>query len=99
MNLYKFFWDCGRMGEVEGIFVAEQKDIDRAIGKQVYFGEILGKHSEIYGELELSDIVMFAVPEDVVEILFNAVGSTDISGYNPLNYLPEEDEEIEAYDD
>lgn len=95
MNLYKFYWDCGRMGDVDGLFAATQAEIDAAIGKKVYFGEILGKHSEIYGKLDAVDIVKLNVPADVVDILVKELG-TNISGYNPLDYLPEEDEE---YDD
>lgn len=95
MNLYKFYWDCGRIGDVDGLFAATQAEIDAAIGKKVYFGEILGKHSEIYGKLDAVDIVKLNVPADVVDILVKELG-TNISGYNPLDYLPEEDEE---YDD
>jgi hypothetical protein len=25
-GIYKFYWDCGRMGEIEGIFIADSKD-------------------------------------------------------------------------
>lgn len=25
-NLYQFYWDCGRMGSVEGLFVAEDEN-------------------------------------------------------------------------
>ena len=93
MNLYKFYWYVGRMGEVEGLFAASQEEIDAAMDKQIYFGEILGKHSEVYGTLEEKDIEKLDISEDVVKILVDAIGSTNISGYNPLDYLPEEDEE------
>jgi len=56
LKLYKFMWDCGRMGDVEGIFAATDEVIQNAIGKRVYFGEILGKHSEIYGDLGDGDL-------------------------------------------
>ena len=92
MNLYKFYWDVGRMGEVDGLFAATQTDIDAAIGKKVYFGEILGKHSEIYGTLAADDLTLLNVPEDVVAILVKELG-VNISGYNPLDYLPEEYED------
>ncbi|WP_394910517.1 DUF4406 domain-containing protein [uncultured Robinsoniella sp.] len=54
--LWKFYWDCGRQGSVEGIFKATKEEVDAAIGKEVYFGEILGKHSEIYGIIEDGEI-------------------------------------------
>ena len=39
--------DFGRMGELQGLFVAEELDVQDLIGKEVYFDEVLGKHSEI----------------------------------------------------
>jgi hypothetical protein len=98
MNLYKFYWYCGRAGDLEGLFAATQEDVDAAIGKYVYFGEVLGKHSEIYGNLGKEDLTKLNISEDVVSILVKEIGSTDISGYNPLNYLPEEHEEDENDD-
>jgi hypothetical protein len=36
------------MGALSGIFVAEEEAVEALIasGKEVYFGEVLGKHSE-----------------------------------------------------
>ncbi|MEK4006520.1 hypothetical protein [Paenibacillus sp. FSL H3-0333] len=84
--LYEFHWDCGRQGDVEGLFVATQEQIDNAIGKEVYFGEILGKHSEIFGELEKCDIKKLEISSEVVSEVSNHLGLT-WSGYNPLHYL------------
>lgn len=78
--LWRFYWDCGRQGEVEGIFKATKEEVDAAIGKEVYFGEILGKHSEVYGEIEDGEIVLESDDPIVVK---NAIES----GYNPLDYL------------
>lgn len=38
-KLYKFRFDCGRMGELSGLFVADEEDINNVIGETVYFGE------------------------------------------------------------
>lgn len=84
--LWSFYWDCGRQGEVEGLFKATKEEVENAIGKEVYFGEILGKHSEVYGTLEESEIEL--VSDNPIEVM-NATES----GYNPLEYL--EDEEYE----
>lgn len=91
INLYKFHWDVGRMGQVEGLFIAESKDIDDLIGKEIYFGEILGKHSEVYGELRKEDIEIITSDQDVIESLGDSFGSKTISGYNPLDYYEEEE--------
>lgn len=84
--LWSFYWDCGRQGEVEGLFKATKEEVENAIGKEVYFGEILGKHSEVYGTLEESEIEL--VSDNPIDVM-NATES----GYNPLEYL--EDEEYE----
>jgi len=49
--IYEFYWDLGRMGEVSGMFIADKDDIKKIIGTEIYFGEILGKHS-VYGRLD-----------------------------------------------
>jgi hypothetical protein len=85
--LYRFSWDCGRNGEVEGIFVSTKDKIKENIGKNVYFGEILGKHSEIYGELEESDLEILTEDLDFIEKAI-AYGISEI-GYNPLDYIEE----------
>ena len=85
-KLFSFYWDCGRHGDVEGLFIATQKEVDDAIGKGVYFGEILGKHSEIYGTLDEQDIKM--VSEDTEKVIWiEGLLSSDVCGYNPLTYL------------
>lgn len=86
-KLYKFSWDCGRMGEVDGLFVAESEDLDKAIGKTIYFGEILGKHSEVYGDLEEGDCEVITDDPQVIKIFEDHNIS---SGYNPLDYLQED---------
>ena len=78
--LWEFYWDCGRQGSVEGIFKATKEEVNAAIGKEVYFGEILGKHSEIYGIIEDGEIKIIADDPLIVK------HATE-SGYNPLGYL------------
>lgn len=78
--LWSFYWDCRRQGEVEGLFKATKEEVENAIGKKVYFGEILGKHSEVYGTIEEGEIQL--VSDNPIEVM-NATES----GYNPLEYL------------
>lgn len=78
--VWSFYWDCGRSGVVEGTFIATKQEIKNSIGKQVYFGEILGKHSEVYGVLEKCDLEL--VSDDPV-----IVSTYNTSGYNPLGYI------------
>lgn len=90
-KVYKFHWDCGRQGDVRGVFIAESDKVDALIesGKTIYFGEILGKHSEIYGSLSKSDLkVLTENPEEVALVERLELSS----GYNPLDYISEDEE-------
>lgn len=51
-KLYQFYIDFGRMGEIEGLFIADEDAVKRSIGKHVHFGEVLGKHSDVSIVLE-----------------------------------------------
>lgn len=87
-KLYNFHWDYGRNGDVRGIFVAEESDVAVAIGRQIYFGEILGKHSEVYGTLEAKDIEIKTDDQDFIEKFIKFIGTS--TGYNPLDYINED---------
>lgn len=84
--LVRFKWNCGRMGEVEGLFVTTRATLAASYGKQVYFGEILGKHSEVYGTLDEKDITILT-DDPVFLAKFTELLGRDVSGYNPLSYM------------
>lgn len=95
-TLYKFHWDCGRQGKLESLFIADSSDVKDAIGQEVYFGEVLGKYSEVYGELEEKDFTEISTNPDLIATLealhphFNYQAHLDtmtLSGYNPLYYI------------
>lgn len=94
LKLYKFHWDGGRGGDIEGLFAAKEEDVDQIYGKDVYFGEVLGKHSQVYGTIEKDEIWEISDDQKVIQHLIEAVGSNNICGYNPFDYY-EEDEEDE----
>jgi hypothetical protein len=71
---------------VEGLFVATPQQILNLYGKNVNFGEALGKHSEVYGVIEDKDITKLDVSSSAVEEVSKVLGMT-WSGYNPLEYL------------
>lgn len=91
-GIYRFYWDCGRRGNVSGIFIATQEQINLNIGKRVYLGEVFGKYSEIYGILEWGDISLITEDQDFI-LKVEEYGLT--SGYNPLRYIDNEYEEVE----
>ena len=96
--IYEFYWDCGRQGDVSGTFIANKEDVEKAIGSEVYFGEILGKHSEIHGTLDEDDLVIKSEDQDFIAKFETIMGVDYSSGHNPLNYIDDEaeDEDEEA---
>ena len=85
-KLFSFYWNCGRIGFIDGLFIATQEQVNALIGKEVYFGDVLGKHSEIYGIIEKDDITLRITDQNVIAALINIFGES-ICGYNPLDYL------------
>ena len=83
--LFKMDFDCGRMGNLEGVFIADTEDVEYLVNNKisVYFGEVLGKHSEISGCVAESEIKQITTDENVIKIV-EEYGLN--SGYN-LNTL------------
>lgn len=83
--IYRMNIDCGRAGELEGTFTATNDQVckltDGTVG--VYFGEVLGKHSEVCGKIEPNEVELLSNNPEVVEV-FNKYNFG--SGYNPFEY-------------
>ncbi len=81
--LYKMNFDCGRMGCLEGTFIADTEDVEYLTNNKisVYFGEVLGKHSEIFGYIDKSEIEQITTDENVIKIVEKYNLET---GYNPF---------------
>jgi len=92
--LVKLFWDCRRMVELDGIFITTKEALEKSYGKEAYFGEVLGKFSEISGTLEEDDFESVETTQKFIEELQELLGS-NISGFNPLDYIQEEYERDE----
>ena len=48
--LVKYREDYGRMGMLEGVFITTQETLNLIKGKYIFYGEVLGKHSEIFSD-------------------------------------------------
>jgi len=83
--IYKLNLDCGRYGSLYGIFVADKEYVDTLIdsGIEVYFGEVLGEHSDVYGEIEETDIQLVTDDVKVVDMFEEYELST---GIDPFDY-------------
>jgi hypothetical protein len=83
-KLWKFEWHS-LYSFLGGLFVATDEEVQNLIGKEVWFGEYDGKHSEVHGTIEDGEITLVSDNPVVVE----AVGNF---GLNPLEFLENEDE-------
>ena len=88
-TLYKFYADFSRSGTLEGLFVAEDSAVKKLIGKNIYFGEVLGKHSEVEFIIKDKYINVISTDPNVIDVIEKHVGSI---GINPLDYDNEEDD-------
>ena len=88
--LYKFRVYCGRMGDLYGIWTAEESEIKKLIGETIYFGEVLGKHSEIEVTLKEEHFEKCTDDQSFIEKFkeFNCA-----SGIDPRDFIDEEEEE------
>lgn len=96
-GIYKLHFDCGRMGQLDGIFIAPKEHVKVLIEEkiQVYFGEVLGKHSEIHGPIEEKDITFISDNPEAIKIIEELELET---GYNPFGYSAY-DHEYEGIED
>lgn len=102
LAVFKMSLDCGRMGSLEGVFVASKEHVEYLTTHKVgvYFGEVLGKHSEIYGAIDAKEITMITDKQEVIDV----ITKYDLAnGYNPFEYTLSvdgmSDEEMETYQD
>lgn len=81
--VYKLNVDFGRQGSLEGVFVADKSHVKTLIDEkiEVYFGEVLGKHSDIYGSIDPGEIEFVSDNEKVVELFESHNLST---GHDPF---------------
>lgn len=83
--IYKLNLDCGKNGSLYGIFVADKEYVEVLVNNdiEVYFGEILGKHSDISLSIDDTDIELITDDEKVIDMFEEYELST---GINPFDY-------------
>lgn len=69
--LFKMNFDCGRNGNLEGVFIADTEDVKYLVENNisVYFGEVLGKHSDVSGCVDESEISLITSDENILDIV------------------------------
>lgn len=81
-----------RGGCIEGVFVSNDEEMKRIYGKELYLGEVLGKHSELTINLDAEDFTVLSEDQEFIEKFEQYVGSI---GYVPFDYMPEQEDEDE----
>ena len=83
--IYKLNLDCGREGSLYGIFIADKEYVNVLVNNdiEVYFGEILGKHSDISLTINDTDIELITDDAKVIDMFEEYELST---GINPFGY-------------
>ena len=71
--ILEFYWERRRSSDIFESRVYPQKTAERImemmVGKQIYFGEIEGKHSEVYGTLDDGEVTIVEDREKVKDFL------------------------------
>jgi hypothetical protein len=83
-GIYKFLVDCGRHGELTGVFSCEKEELEGIIGQRITFSDVLGKHSEFNVILEWTHLTEVTNDKKFVELFDLYQVST---GINPLDYF------------
>jgi hypothetical protein len=96
LKLYKWSMDYGRAGSLDGLFALdeiEQAELQKLIADktEIYFGEVLGKHSEVVASLDAEDFTEVPLEHDAILALIGAVRSSCISGMCPLDFAEDAD--------
>ena len=85
LGLYQYNFSF-RGGELQGTFTCDKEIISQLYGKNIYFGEVLGKHSELSIDFDEADFELLTDDQEFISKYELLVGDT---GYNPFDYLPE----------
>lgn len=84
-KLYKYDLGCGRMGSIDSVFIADDELVKACIGKLVYFGEVLGKHSNVSTCLSVEDLKICSENQLVITELIEIFGSDKYEAWAEVN--------------
>lgn len=90
--LVNYSEDFGRMGVLEGMFICTQEELETLKGKEIYFGEVLGKHSDVVTDQVFESCTIKPMTKKQMETIIDVFGDGTISGYNPFDYVYEDEE-------
>lgn len=70
----------GRMGSLSASFVCKEEEYKDMLGREIYFGEALGKHSDVTGRLNEDTLTILLKEEDVGEKVMGIIDSAVFTG-------------------
>lgn len=73
-------------GIMSGLFITTKEELETLNGREVYYFEALGKYSEVTTEDAYDYCEIVSEDQDLIHDLLTVFGSNNISGYNPLDY-------------
>ena len=90
-KIYRMEVYFGRSGDLSGLFVADSAELENLFGRTIYFGEVLGKHSDVHFTLRPAHVTVVSDDADFVSKFIEVMGNGTISGLNPLDYYNPDD--------
>jgi hypothetical protein len=96
LRIYSYHVDCRRMGDLEGLFVVDEhgEACLRALiesKRDVNYGEVLGKHSEIIVSVDDDELTPVDATQDEIATVLRVFGRSGcgtvavLSGFCPLS--------------
>ena len=85
-------------GIMSGLFITTKEELETLNGREVYYCEALGKYSEVTTEDAYDYCEIVSEDQDLIHDLLTVFGSNNISGYNPLEYVEESEDEGDGHE-
>lgn len=82
-------------GIISGLFITTKEELETLNGREVYYCEALGKYSEVTTEYAYDYCEIVSEDQDLIHDLLTVFGINNISGYNPLDYVIDLEDEGE----
>lgn len=87
--LVKYSEDFGRKGSLDGLFICTKDELNNLNGRMIHFGEVLGKHSEVYSDETYEHCKVLSDDPHLIADLTATLDYNTICGFNPLDYIEE----------
>ena len=113
LYLYKYHEDCGRAGDLYGVFIVDERgkaclEALMESEREVDFGSVLGKHSEVSCHYTTGELVPEETSQNDVATILRVLGNpinphgrpwSTLSGFNPLDYVGTGEEYVDCGDE